>query len=159
MNPLNNIAFALIASAGLIALAIDGAPSIPKTVIVTLIAGGSFICLMLQSLKPKARVIALARVAAMPLPGWLSPLRWFLSIIFISLGFAGLSLLGRNYPGAWVVLSGFLSFSALVIGLFFGYLLLFGSIRYFVRSGSRRKREDAEVEEEANPEDEVDAYI
>lgn len=159
MNSLNNIAFALIASAGLIALAIDGDPTISRTVIVTLIAGGSFLCLILQSLKPKARVIALDRVASMPLPKWLSPLRWFLSIILISLGFSLLSFLGQIYPGTSVVLSGLLSFSGLFIGLFFLYLLIFGSIRYFVRSSSRRKREEAEIEEEPNPEDEVDAYV
>lgn len=159
MNSLNNIAFALIASTGLIALAIDAAPSIGKTLILTLIAGGSFICLILQSLKPKSRLIALDKAAAMPLPKWLSPLRWFLSVMFISLGLGLLTLLGQSNPGDLVLLLGFISYCALFLGLFFGYLLFFGSIRYFVRSSSRKKREGVEDEVEVNPEDEVDAYV
>ena len=148
MASLNNISFAVITSVGLIALAIAQGYVWPIILVIAIITAAAFISLVLQSLKPKARLIALTRVAAMPLPKRLSPLRWFVSVILFVI-----------FLGAWVIaaealdLAGGISEAlwrlvSLAGAAYFLYVAIFGSIRYFIRPREKEtSRDDSDAEE------------
>lgn len=148
-SPVIVASFALVACVGIVSLAFGNSNSWLITGGMVLMTGTAFLALILLTLKPKSRHVMLTRIAAMPLPKSLSPLRWFCQLIFGLVLISGLLITSEIYHFRTSALNILLELAVSIWAIYLFYLVLFGSVRYLVKPQKDREQRLQEKPPEA----------